>query len=146
MHNGLQLSGHVLESANEIFAVNFQGGVAVNCFLINSFIAQTLGFIRFFTIVIVIAPRLLVLTRSRFFVYCNRVTACIVAWAAFRIRHIVLIICRHDARMLTVSRALYLATGGPHQSDQSASYNLKTFSYSAVAPAYAILIHYSRTQ
>ena len=42
-------------------------------------------------------------------------------------------------RMLTVSRALCLATGGPQPSVQSASYNLKHNNYSAVAPTYSII-------
>jgi hypothetical protein len=136
MHNGLQLFGHHIESAHEFIAVKFQGGVAINSldyFLISGFIARTLGFIRFISIVIVIAPRLFLLTRSRFFGNCIRGIACIVAWETFRIRHKLIIICRNDARMLTVSRALSLATGGPHPSGQSASYNLKPFNYSAVA-------------
>jgi hypothetical protein len=37
-----------------------------------------------------------------------------------------------------------LVTCGPHPSGQLASYNLNPFHYSAVAPAYAIIIHYSR--
>jgi hypothetical protein len=42
-------------------------------------------------------------------------------------------------QMMTVSRALCLAMGGPHPSVQSASYMLKHNNYSAVAPAYLII-------
>jgi hypothetical protein len=41
-------------------------------------------------------------------------------------------------QMITVARALCLATGGPQPSVQSASYNWKHNNYSAVAPAYLI--------
>ncbi len=37
-------------------------------------------------------------------------------------------------------------TGSPHPAGQLASYNLKPFNYSAVVPAYAIIIHHSRAQ
>ncbi len=42
-------------------------------------------------------------------------------------------------KMIAVSRALCLATVGPHPSDQSASYNLNPLNYIAVVPAYSII-------